>query len=145
MIGRAAQGKFTALVLGRHRLLIAQSDLRSLEAADDVDSKAPPQGGVGWIAAGSDYWPVYALDDELQPSCAPARPRRACALLSRGDKLFGVLCDDLQFLQHAAPTLYPLPAVMALPQTPLRGVVAWGDQRAALTSAEALASHLGAI
>ena len=133
---------FAALLIGAHRLVLAQSDLRTLEPADDVDRADPPAGGVGWIESAARRWPVYNLDDHCLPSGTATRQRRICALLAQGDARFALLCDDVQRLPPTATRSYPLPPSMALPLTPLRGVVAWGDQRAPLTSAAALTAHM---
>ena len=73
---------FAALLIGAHRLVLAQSDLRTLEPADDVDRADPPAGGVGWIESAARRWPVYNLDDHCLPTGTATRPSGNCAICS---------------------------------------------------------------
>lgn len=137
-----AASHYVALVFGAHRLVLPQSALRTLEPAADLDPVQPPPGGVGWMASGADRWPVYSLDDDLQPTQATLVQRRICALLSAGDGVLGLLCDDLHRVPQSDAEVFPLPPAMALPGTPLRGIVTYTGASAGLTSVDALTAYL---
>ncbi|HLB13791.1 MAG TPA: chemotaxis protein CheW [Burkholderiales bacterium] len=114
--------RFAILKLDETALVLPQSEVRAIEAADDVVLQEPPAGGVGWIAVAEHRWPVYSLTRELVPSGQPARSRRMCALLGTGGQLFGLLCDEVEVTALDPSAITPLPDCMQLAGSPVTAI-----------------------
>ncbi|HTT11461.1 MAG TPA: hypothetical protein VMG60_11270 [Burkholderiaceae bacterium] len=138
MDGPSNSAQLVLLHFGRTRLALSQRVVRSLEATADVEFGSVPPPALGAIATTAGRWPVYALDEELEPLRHVPRARRICALLATEGGLFGVLCDEAQVLARQGLTAYPLPLAMRRAGTPVEGVLD-GAGVALLTSARALA------
>lgn len=139
----SVEALYALLDLGAHKLLLDQKEIRALEAAADIDPREAPMGGVGWIEFKNSRWPAYCLSDELALTRLPRRARRVCALLSVGDELLGLLCDDLKILARGSFKLYPLPAAMRTAGTPVEALATIDRSVACVSSSKALAAFVG--
>lgn len=142
-IGATAGARGLLSFAGVHLVLTA-GDLRMIEASADLVRDDPPAGGVGWIEALGQWWPVYSLTFDLVPSVdEEAATRRMCAVLGDGRGLFGLLCDDIQIMRGAGPMFGPLPVCMRSAGLPIQSLAA--DARGLLcgTDADALGRVIG--
>lgn len=130
--------RYTLLRIGQTRLLLAQSDIRDIGMAGDINPASAPSGGVGWMSFNRRSWPVYCLSDELDFINDVPDTRRACVLLMQGEMLFGLLCDQVDVL-GSAPTFYPLPDCMKLADSPVAALAVLPDGIACLSTAQRLA------
>ena len=74
------------------KLAVSQRDIRTIEAAQDMVARDPPEGGVGWISAFGRLVPVYALSRELVPLSVAPPARRLCVVLGQEGGTFAMLC-----------------------------------------------------
>jgi hypothetical protein len=146
-MNRALKGgehpRFALLRLDETVLALAQSEVRAIEAADDVVPQDPPAGGVGWIAVAEQRWPVYSLTCELVLSGQPAPSRRMCALVGSGGQRFGLLCDEVEVTAFDPSAITPLPECMRLNDSPVTGVARRRDGLICMTSPQGLARLVG--
>ena len=135
---------YAQFTVGRHRLLLPQGDIRSLESVLDVTLNAPLAKSVGWIVFQGENWPVYSLDEDLKPQSERSAKQRICALLSIADGYVGLLCEDSATRPRAGARVQPLPAAMAQTGSFVHGFALYPDGVGLLSSAAALAAFLEA-
>lgn len=134
--------RYVFLSIGQLGLLIPQHQVHALEPSFDVQRS---KGGdaTGWISVTGASSPVYCLSENLQLIHEIPTDRNICVLLDIGDGLFGILCDQVVMLTQAELEIRPLPACMQGPDTPLRGLVLYGEKVLCVTSADDLQACLG--
>lgn len=133
---------YALLSLGQRALLIPQHELRTLESVMDVHTSEQPAHGVGWLQFEDNHWPVYSLDEALQPLPAMPSTQRICALLSHTDGYFGLTCSNVRTLRGTELRSRSLPAPMSNPESPLSGLVLYEDRVGVVSTASALARLL---
>ena len=134
---------FAVLTLDGRKWLFPQAEIQSLESLTGIDPEVRIPHSVGAVAFAGEWWPAYCLSGELQLLPRLPDSRRACLLLDNGADHFGLLCDQVEALT-AAPRLLPLPACMALPDSPIQALVLLDDGLGCLTTTEHLAALLAA-
>lgn len=135
----SAGARYALLQLGATRLMLAQSDIREIEGADDIDLADAPPGGVGWLRTGRQTYPVYCLSDEMALMDGIPALRQTCVLLAYQGGQFGLLCDQVQMLDTPG-AFHPLPECQRLADSPLEALVLQPDGLACLGSAPRLAA-----
>ncbi|MDH3644262.1 MAG: hypothetical protein OES38_19305 [Gammaproteobacteria bacterium] len=133
---------YAVLSMGGRMLLLPQSEIRMLELVLDINTADQPVNGVGWLSFENSRWPVYCLNGELNPLTELPAARRICALLSLDDGYFGLVCAEVTAVQGDV-RVRSLPAAMARPDSPLRGLALHGDRLGLVSTAAALAGFLG--
>ncbi len=134
------------LTISGLRLLLPQKEIRALEAADDVDVRDAEPPSIGWLQHAQQRWPVYCLSQDLLLMAEVPVERRACVLLGAGTGYVGILCDDVAIGQQTQGQRHELPPAMRLPNMPVLGLMATGEQGiVCITSAECLTAHLGRL
>jgi hypothetical protein len=86
---------------------------------------------------------VYGLDEALQPLPYLPAGQRICALVKLNTSYFGLVCTHVATVQGSALRIWPIPAAMAMPDTPFQGLSRYADQVALVSTAAALAVLLG--
>jgi hypothetical protein len=135
---------YILLSIGGHALLLPQSEIRLLAPVHDikiVDQRA--RGVVGWLPFAGRRWPVYCLDEALHPLPHLPPGQRICALVKRNTGYFGLVCAHVAMVQGSALRIWPVPAAMAMPDSPLQGLSRHADRVALVSTAAALAVLLG--
>ena len=133
---------YALLSLHHHALLLPQGDIRTLESVLDMNLGGQLANSVGWLPFEGDRWPVYGLDEGLNPCSGLPETQRLCALLSVESGYFGLLCQNIATLPGSAVRIRPLPTAMIKSGSPLRGLALYGDRVGLVSSAEALATFL---
>ena len=134
---------YVLLSLGQRRLLLPQQEVHTLESVWDMVTTDRPQGGVGWLPYAGDSWPVYGLDEMLNPLSDVPANQRICALLNLDDRYMGLLCTDIATIPGSAIHPRPLPQAMYRPVSPIVGLVQYEDDVGLVSTAAALATFLG--
>jgi len=122
-------------------LVLPRSDVRTLEAAADLEAADPPPNGVGWIEAERGRFPVYCFSPELEPLARPPAGRRICVVLDAGGEIFGFLASEVVLLEKSEQPVHTVPRAMAAPGSPVLGVTVYADAVACVSSARAILSH----
>ncbi len=136
------RGGFAALSVGKLNVLIGREQLRTIEAATDIDVDAPPPGGVGWFTLDRDRFPIYCTGGDLRLITAIPAARRICVVLRREAGLFGVLCDEVVLVAADTIHVHDLPVAMHLPNTPIAGLAKYADAIACVSTADRLCNNL---
>ena len=137
-----AEAHYALLVIDGAEFAVPQSDVRMLESASSVQPAGAGERAIGWISTESGRWPVYCVDAAFAPVRPAPERRRMVALLDRGERCFGVLCDDVRPIPGASVALHRLPAAMRLPDSPLLGLLVRGESAIALSGAGAMLRRL---
>lgn len=135
--------RYALVSLGSRMLLLPQHEICTLEPVLDVNTSDQPAHGVGWLRFEHNHWPVYSLDETLLPLPAMPSTQRICALLSYTDGYFGLTCSNVRTLQGTELRSRSLPAPMWNPESPLDGLVLYGDRVGVVSTASMLAHFLG--
>jgi hypothetical protein len=139
----ARAAKFAALTLGKLHVLLAQNEIRTIEATTDVLTASPPPRGVGWIEVDRDRLPVYCTGPDLAPMSVIPAERRICVVLKSDVESFGLLCDEV-VLATANIAITDMPVAMRLPGTPIVGLARYADAIACVCKAQHLSEFLRA-
>lgn len=134
---------FAVLTLDGCKWLLPQAEIQALESLMDLNRAVQIPHSIGAVAFAGEWWPVYCLSGEAQILAQAPDPRRACPLLDNGADRFGLACDRVEMLA-ARPSLFALPACMALPDSPVQALVLLDDQLGCVTTTERLAHLLAA-
>ena len=134
----------TRLTLDGYPWLLPQAEIHSLESLLDIDREVRAPRGVGAIAFGGEWWPVYCLSGELRLLPQLPDSRRICVLLDNGADRFGLVCDQVETLAEAPPLL-ALPACMGPPDSPIQALASLGEGLGCATNTEHLAALLAAL
>jgi hypothetical protein len=134
---------YALLSLHNHALLLPQGNIRTLESVLDISLGGQLANSVGWLPFEGDLWPVYGLDEGLNPLSELPETQRLCVLLSLEDGYFGLLCQNCVTLLGSAVRTRPLPTAMIKPGSPIRSLALYGDRIGLVSTAEALATFLG--
>jgi hypothetical protein len=135
--------RYVRLALGSLQLVLPQRDVHILEPSSDIEALSDCDGPIGWIAVDHGRAPVFCLSDRLE-RMHPAPPEwRICALLQHAGSLFGMLCGSVDILNSGQFRLIELPPCMHAPGAPIHGLALVGDNVMSVSSAGALAAHLG--
>jgi CheW-like domain len=135
---------YTLLSIGGHALLLPQSEIRILAPIQDIKIVSQCASGVvGWLPFAGRRWPVYGLDEALHPLPYLPAGQRICALVKLNTSYFGLVCTHVATVQGSALRIWPIPAAMAMPDTPFQGLSRYADQVALVSTAAALAVLLG--
>jgi hypothetical protein len=135
---------FVVLTLDGCKWLLPQAEIQSLESLLEVDREVQAPHSVGAVAFAGEWWPVYCLSGELRILPHIPESRRTCPLLDNGADRFGLVCDRVEALA-GSPHLLPLPACMALPDSPIQALVLLDDGLGCVTTTEHLAALLAAV
>jgi hypothetical protein len=135
---------YTLLSIGGHALLLPQSEIRILAPIQDIKIVSQcASGAVGWLPFAGRRWPVYCLDEALHPLPYLPSGQRICALVKLNASYFGLVCAHVATVQGSALRIWPIPAAMAMPDSPFQGLSRYADQVALVSTAAALAVLLG--
>jgi hypothetical protein len=135
---------YALLSIGGHALLLLQSEIRILAPVHDIKIAGQrPSGVVGWLPFAGRRWPVYCLDEALHPLPHLPSGQRICALVKLNTSYFGLGCEHVATVQGSALRIWPVPAAMAMPDSPLQGLSRYADRVALVSTAAALAVWLG--
>lgn len=120
---------YALLTIEHRKLLLPQSEVRTLESVLDIRTKHPPVKGVGWLAFEQHHWTVHGMDASLNPLTEVPANQRICILLTLEEGYFGLLCTDVTTVQRSAVELQPLPLAMTMPHTPISSLALLGGPR----------------
>jgi hypothetical protein len=135
---------YTLLSIGGHALLLLQSEIRILAPVHDIKIAGQRPGSVvGWLPFAGRHWPVYCLDEALHPLPHLPSGQRICTLVKLNTSYFGLVCEHVATVQSSALRIWPVPAAMAMPDSPLQGLSRYADRVALVSTAAALAVWLG--
>ena len=142
---KADQGRpYTLLSIGGHAILLPQSEICTLAPIKDLSLVGRRASGVvGWFPLAGRRWPVYCLDEALHPLPHLLPGQRLCALVKCNTNYFGLVCAHVAIVPGSAVRIWPVPAAMALPDSPLQGLSRHADSVALVSTAAALAAVLG--
>jgi hypothetical protein len=135
---------YALLSIGGYALLLPQSEMRTLASIQDLSLVGQRASGVvGWLPFAGRRWPVYCLDEALHP--LPHLPPRQglCALVKLNASYFGLVCAHVAIVPGSEVRIWPVPAAMAMPDSPLQGLSRHADSVALVSTAAALAALLG--
>jgi hypothetical protein len=138
------QRPYILLAIGGHALLLPQSAMRILASVHDIKIGGQRTSGVvGWLPFAGRRWPVYCLDEALHPLPHLLPGQRICALVKCNTSYFGLVCAHVAMVQGSALRIWPVPAAMAMPDSPFQGLSRHADRVALVSTAAALAVSLG--
>lgn len=139
-----APSPYVLLGLDGLDLVLPQRDVRSLEPiADIVFAPMPGYGtAVGFIDFIGANRPVYCLDGTLSALRKAPLERRVCALLGRGGRLWGLLCDRVAILEESSLQPQLIPPCMDSPAAPVDGFALYAERLVLMTGAEPLSRLL---
>ncbi|HEU0187136.1 MAG TPA: chemotaxis protein CheW [Gallionellaceae bacterium] len=124
------------------QLMFPQNEVRTLEAASDVDGNAPLPGSAGWINYLRQRWPVYCLSEQLVLQMEVPVERRACALFALNQGYLGLLCDDVAIMKQVNSQNFALPTIMRNAHTPIQSMLIQDGRLLCASSAQQLAAYL---
>jgi hypothetical protein len=129
---------FALLTFAGLRLLIPQSDIRSLEPALDITPCFEPIGSVGQLTQEGAVWSLYALSSELSllPDCPDNY--RIVILMKNVQSRYGLLCEDIETIARSQMSIHSVPAIMNAENSPLLAFAIYEDQVLYISSASAL-------
>ena len=97
--------------------------------------------GIGEVDLGAIRWPLFVLDENLQP--APHRAFRFCVCLRDADgTAFALACDAFEVVAADELQLRPLPDCMRAQNTPFEASALIADEAALRLDLTALSRHL---
>lgn len=131
------------LVLDGRPWLLPQAEVASLEPLLDLDPEVRAPNSIGALAYRDAWWPVYCLSGELRILPRMSERGRVCLLLNNGADQFGLVCDQVEVLAEPPP-LFPLPACMRLPDSPIEALTLLNAGLGCATTAEHLARLIAA-
>jgi hypothetical protein len=135
---------YTLLSIGGHALLMPQSEIRTLAPIQDISLVGQRASGmVGWLPFAGRRWPVYCLDEALHPLPHLLPGQRLCALVKLNASYFGLVCAHVAIVPGSAVRIWPVPAAMAMPDSPFQGLSRHANSVALVSTAAALAALLG--
>ena len=135
---------YTLLSIGGYALLLPQSDIRTLASIQDISLVGQRANGmVGWLPFAGRRWPVYCLDEALHPLPYLSPRQGLCALVKLNASYFGLVCAHVAIVPGSEVRIWPVPAAMAMPDSPLQGLSRHADSVALVSTAAALAALLG--
>lgn len=137
----AVVDSYALLTIDQLALLIPQQQVRDIKLALDVQRSAEHE--KCWITFAGVNWPVYCVSEDLQPIRQLPIKRHNCVLLESGAGLLGVLCDQVEMLEQVGFKILPLPECMRTRDTPLQGLVLFGERVLCVTTAENLLMCVG--
>jgi hypothetical protein len=142
---QADQGQpYTLLSISGHAILLPQSEIRTLAPIQDLSLVSRRANGViGWLPLAGRRWPVYCLDEALHPLPHLLPGQRLSALVKCNTSYFGLVCAHVAIVPGSAVRIWPVPAAMAMPDSPLQGLSRYVDRVALVSTAAALAAVLG--
>ena len=142
---KASQGQpYALLSIGGYALLLPQSEIRTLASIQDISLVGQRASGmVGWLPFEGRRWPVYCLDAALRPLPHLSPGQRLCALVKLNTSYFGLVCAHVAIVPSSEVRIWPVPAAMAMPDSPLQGLSWHADSVALVSTAAALAALLG--
>lgn len=146
-LGRAAADEkrpYGVLKLDFLVLLVPQQEVRTLEPLDDLETSDPPANGVGWIRVGDDRYPVFCFSEQLRRLPEVPATRRICAVLTAGERTFGVMCSDVSMLRLPQLHVNPMPEAMILPGRPVHALALHEGVVMCVSSAARLIAHANA-
>lgn len=127
-------------------IVLPQREIIATEPASAVDSSDAQPFSVGWVHHAGQRWPVYCLAPELSLLIVIPPERSACVVLASSGGFLGIVCDQVTALDAGAILRQALPPAMRLPDTPVLGLVALGEDRVACASnAQNLAAHISRL
>lgn len=145
----AVSTRYAALTLDEWLLLLPQDEIRTLEPVADIreaakgsDEDNSDVSMVGHIEAGDALVPVYCLNGELQLLDHIPGSRRIVVLLTLGEALIGVLCDEIKSLKHDQLVFHPVPDCMKTPNCILNGLAVHEDRVVGVATSQQLAAYL---
>ncbi len=119
-------------------LLVAQSQVHGIAPALEADVG---DEGIGGVDLGAIRWPLFVLDENLQP--APHRAFRFCVCLRDADGTsFALACDAFAVVAADELQLRPLPDCMRTQNTPFEASALIADEAALRLDLTALSRHL---
>lgn len=136
------ENKVVVLSIDKLRLIVPQTDIRTVESISDVDAADKMPKSAGWISYLGQAWPVICISDELAPLDEVPAPRRACVMLAYEGAYFGLLCDDARVLVNFSRQSFAVPAVMRAHASPLTGLIEYEQGLACLSDASHLHAYL---
>jgi chemotaxis signal transduction protein len=135
--------RYLGFQIGACELAIPQHDVRTIESVRDLQPDATGAGNhCGCVAAAGEHWPVYALDEDLEPERSPPSQRRVCILVEHEGTCLGVLADRVAKLPDAELQLTPLPPCMGETAAPVAALAVKSDRVLIVTTAERLGTCL---
>ncbi len=123
-------------------LLLPQNELRTLEPVGDVEQVSSEHLEVGWISIADQQWPVFCVSGDLTVMDEIPKQRRIAVMLRTGNELAGILCDEIKIVRSEELSVYPLPASLRVPTSPLTSLAIYGDTVGGITSSDHLINYL---
>jgi chemotaxis signal transduction protein len=135
--------RYLGFQIGACQLAIPQHDVRTIESVRDLHPDPADAGDhCGHVTSAGELWPVYALDEDLEPERSPPSQRRVCILVEHEGTCLGVLADRVAKLPDAGLQLTPLPGCMGKTAAPVAALLVKSDRVLILTTAERLGTCL---
>lgn len=135
---------YMLLAIGGYALLLPQSEIGTLAPVQDIKMVGQRASGVvGWLPFMGRRWPVYCLDEAWRALPHLLSGQRICALVKLSTGYFGLVCAHVALVPGSALHIWPVPAAMAIPDSPLQGLSRYADCLALVSTAAALAAVLG--
>jgi hypothetical protein len=135
---------YALLSIGGCALLLPQSEMRTLASIQDLSLVGQRASGVvGWLPFAGRRWPVYCLDEALHPLTHLPPRQGLCALVKLNASYFGLVCAHVAIVPGSEVRIWPVPAAMAMPDSPIQGLSRHADSVALVSTAAALAALLG--
>lgn len=130
------------LEVGSTRVALPKSDLQRVELAADLTDAPSDQGATagGFITEDGVCWPVYGLDERLQPDSSMREACRICVFVRSQETVWGLLCDRVNLIEELA--VQPTPACLGRLARLARGLALEEDGVVLITDAADLADHL---
>ena len=138
--GLRKPANFAVLALDGFRLLLPQNEIHRLEPMEDIEPVEGDETHAGWATLDDKRWPVYCLSANLRAMAAIPASRRVCVLLEHLDRYFGLACEQVGILKGTQMRVFPLPACMRTPGTPVRALAIHQDRVLSVTCKAALAA-----
>jgi len=138
MMNLQSSPELAVLVLDGRPWLLPQVEVASLEPLPDIDPEVRVPHSIGAIAYRDAWWPVYCVSGDLRILSRMPDHRRICLLLDNGTDQFGLVCDQVEVLAEP-PTLFPLPACMRMPDSPIEALALLAAGLGCATTTEHLA------
>ena len=114
--------QYMSLSVGGLDLLALQSSIVSLESIQDIDSKSPRPGSVGWLHYDNHQIPVYSLAENLEVERDISTHKNICAILKDQDTYLSLMCSEVNPFRQKIVKLHSLPECMQSTPTPINSL-----------------------
>lgn len=133
---------FAFLDLVQIKLLLPQSEIKSIESGFDVKNIDDKKYSERSIKLDDKEFPVYCFSTDLSSMQYIPDEYRVCVVVQSDKYCFGVLCSQITTIEHSQLRFYPIPGCMHTEHSPIFALAQYERQVICISSALRLAKFM---